>query len=423
MTYVGWTLDLDRRLAEHNGEAAAPSPPAASLVAGLRREIPHPAKGHGAGICLEAGPRLPRFAAVALIGLFWQGAPRGERMIFEQIATGGCQSYLLGCEETHAAILIDPNLKQIDHYLGLAARDGLAHQLCAGHPHPCRPFLGGAGTWPRLECAGGDASAVAGALRRFPPVRRRNSARRPDAPDARCTRPAIPAIPCAWWRKTESLPATRCLIGGTGRTDLPTGDPEALYDSLFNRLLKLDPKLKVYPAHDYKGRSHSTIGEEIAGNPAAAETRPRRIRGHDAYPQSGSTNPPDRSAAHQYERRQDRGADAVGRRRQHRLHFHGRIGGTGEAQRSRTGAAGCAGERRLRRRSHSRRPASAARATGIARQHGIARSHPAHSGVLRVRPYLDPGRRHLARAGLYPRHGAGWRHQILARKRSALSPL
>ena len=31
------------------------------------------------------------------------------------------------------------------------------------------------------------------------------------------------------------------LIGGTGRTDLPTGDPEALYDSLFNRLLKLDP--------------------------------------------------------------------------------------------------------------------------------------------------------------------------------------
>ncbi len=57
------------------------------------------------------------------------------------------------------------------------------------------------------------------------------------------------------------------LIGGTGRTDLPTGDPEALYDSLFNRLLKLDPELKVYPAHDYKGRSHSTIGAELADNP------------------------------------------------------------------------------------------------------------------------------------------------------------
>ena len=57
------------------------------------------------------------------------------------------------------------------------------------------------------------------------------------------------------------------LIGGTGRTDLPTGDPDALYDSLFGGLLKLDPALKVYPAHEYKGRSHSTIGDEIAGNP------------------------------------------------------------------------------------------------------------------------------------------------------------
>jgi rhodanese-related sulfurtransferase len=56
------------------------------------------------------------------------------------------------------------------------------------------------------------------------------------------------------------------LIGGTGRTDLPTGDAGALYDSLFGKLLKLDPALKVFPAHEYKGREHSTIGEEIAGN-------------------------------------------------------------------------------------------------------------------------------------------------------------
>ena len=57
------------------------------------------------------------------------------------------------------------------------------------------------------------------------------------------------------------------LIGGTGRTDLPSGDPEALYDSLFERLLKLVPALKVYPAHDYKGWSVTTIGEERAHNP------------------------------------------------------------------------------------------------------------------------------------------------------------
>jgi rhodanese-related sulfurtransferase len=57
------------------------------------------------------------------------------------------------------------------------------------------------------------------------------------------------------------------LIGATGRTDLPTGDPAALHDSLFNKLLQLGPKLLVFPAHDYKGRSHSSIEQELATNP------------------------------------------------------------------------------------------------------------------------------------------------------------
>lgn len=46
-------------------------------------------------------------------------------MIFEQIATGGCQSYLLGCPDTCAAALIDPEVSQIDRYLALASRDAL----------------------------------------------------------------------------------------------------------------------------------------------------------------------------------------------------------------------------------------------------------------------------------------------------------
>jgi glyoxylase-like metal-dependent hydrolase (beta-lactamase superfamily II)/rhodanese-related sulfurtransferase len=62
------------------------------------------------------------------------------------------------------------------------------------------------------------------------------------------------------------------LIGGTGRTDLPTGDPHELYDSLFDGLLRLLPETKVYPAHDYKGRSRSTIGAEIADNPRLQKT-------------------------------------------------------------------------------------------------------------------------------------------------------
>lgn len=57
------------------------------------------------------------------------------------------------------------------------------------------------------------------------------------------------------------------LIRGTGRTDFQNGDPQAQYDSLFGKLLKLPDETLVYPAHDYKGWTVSTIGEEKAHNP------------------------------------------------------------------------------------------------------------------------------------------------------------
>jgi glyoxylase-like metal-dependent hydrolase (beta-lactamase superfamily II)/rhodanese-related sulfurtransferase len=57
------------------------------------------------------------------------------------------------------------------------------------------------------------------------------------------------------------------LIRGTGRTDFQNGDAGAQYDSIFNKLLKLPEDTLVYPAHDYKGDTVSTIGEERAFNP------------------------------------------------------------------------------------------------------------------------------------------------------------
>src|SRR6267154_1795724 len=57
------------------------------------------------------------------------------------------------------------------------------------------------------------------------------------------------------------------LIRGTGRTDFQNGDPRAQYQSIFGRLLKLPDATLVYPAHDYKGDTVSTIGEEKAFNP------------------------------------------------------------------------------------------------------------------------------------------------------------
>lgn len=57
------------------------------------------------------------------------------------------------------------------------------------------------------------------------------------------------------------------LIRGTGRTDFQNGDPHKSYDSIFNKLLKLPEDTFLYPAHDYKGWTVSTLGEEKRWNP------------------------------------------------------------------------------------------------------------------------------------------------------------
>ena len=187
-------------------------------------------------------------------------------MIFEQIATGGCQSYLVGCAETCVAALIDPELRQIDHYIALANKNGvrirylidththadhfsatkeLARQLnvpVVMHRRSPAPFVD-------MRLADGEM-LVLGKLRLTALHTPGHTA------DSMCLQV-----------EDRVFTGDTLLIGGTGRTDLPSGDPEQLYDSLFNKLLKLDPALKVYPAHDYKGRTHSTIGDEVASNP------------------------------------------------------------------------------------------------------------------------------------------------------------
>jgi len=67
------------------------------------------------------------------------------------------------------------------------------------------------------------------------------------------------------------------LIRGTGRTDFQNGSARAQYDSIFNRLLKLPEETLVFPAHDYKGDTVSTIGEEKRYNPRL------QVRGIDEY--------------------------------------------------------------------------------------------------------------------------------------------
>ena len=187
-------------------------------------------------------------------------------MIFEQIATGGCQSYLVGCADTCVAALIDPELSQIDHYLALAARDGLRiHYVIDTHTHADHfsatrqlarqlgvpVVMHRASPAPFVDMRVGDGEMIAVGKLRLTVLHT----------------PGHTADSMCLLVEDRLFTGDTLLFGATGRTDLPTGDPNALFDSLFDRILKLDPGLGIFPAHDYKGRQASTIGHELANNP------------------------------------------------------------------------------------------------------------------------------------------------------------
>jgi len=194
-------------------------------------------------------------------------------MIFEQVATGGCQSYLIGCGETCAAALIDPEIRQIDRYQTLATRDGLRIRFVIDTHTHADHF---------------SAARQLGEMLGVPVVMHRESPapfatmRLDDGDMLAIGQLRVRAIHTPGHTRDSMCLVTEdrvftgdtLLIGATGRTDLPTGDPDALYDSLFYKVLTLDPALKVYPAHDYKGRSHSTIAQELSENPRI-QTRDR----------------------------------------------------------------------------------------------------------------------------------------------------
>ncbi len=187
-------------------------------------------------------------------------------MLFEQIRCGGCLSYLVGCDETCGAMLVDPHLEQLDRYVALATERGMRiHYVAETHTHAdhfsaARELahqLGARVVMHRLSAApfvdvrvDDGETLVVGKMR----VRVLHTPGHTE--DSTCL-----------VFDDRVLTGDTLLIGGTGRTDLPTGDADALYDSLFGKVLALDDTIKVYPAHDYKDRSSSTIGAEKASNP------------------------------------------------------------------------------------------------------------------------------------------------------------
>jgi len=71
---------------------------------------------------------------------------------------------------------------------------------------------------------------------------------------------------CILINNKKLLTGDTLFVGECGRTDLLGSNSKDLYDSLFNKLLKLDDATEVYPGHDYGFKSSSTIVEEKKSN-------------------------------------------------------------------------------------------------------------------------------------------------------------
>ncbi|MEQ1610202.1 MAG: MBL fold metallo-hydrolase [Hyphomonadaceae bacterium] len=196
-------------------------------------------------------------------------------MILETIEVGACRSYILGCAKTHIAAIIDPEISAVERYRGLASKRGLAIRY-AIDTHTHADHFSAAREIARAL----NAQVVMNHLSAAPFV----DLRLDDGDmimigDLRLKAMATPGhtadSTCYVLESAEEkhvFTGDTLLIGGTGRTDLPTGDPDRLYQSLFGKLLKLDPATQIHPAHEYKGRTGSTLGEEIASNPRLQKT-------------------------------------------------------------------------------------------------------------------------------------------------------
>ena len=190
-------------------------------------------------------------------------------MIFRQLfdSTSGTYTYLLASRRGGEALIIDPVLEKVDRYLQLLRELDLQTGQSRRHPSACRPHHR-----PRRAA-------------RPHPLHHRDGRADPGRCRLRCVWPKATASKIEGVRldvlytpgHTDNsysfvlgdrvFTGDTLLIRGTGRTDFQNGDPRAQYDSIFNKLMKLPDETLVYPAHDYKGDTVSTIGEEKSFNP------------------------------------------------------------------------------------------------------------------------------------------------------------
>ena len=204
-----------------------------------------------------------------LAGVGGRSGAAGEgAVIFRQLfdSASSTYSYLVASRRGGEALIIDPVLEKVDRYLQLVRELDL-RLVKAVDTHLHADHITGLGALrDRTRCI-----TVMGEQSGVDLVSMRVS----DGDMLRIEGASLEAIytpghtddSYSFHMGDRVFTGDTLLIRGTGRTDFQNGDPRAQYESIFRRLLRLPDETLVFPAHDYKGDTVSTIGEERAFNP------------------------------------------------------------------------------------------------------------------------------------------------------------
>jgi glyoxylase-like metal-dependent hydrolase (beta-lactamase superfamily II)/rhodanese-related sulfurtransferase len=203
----------------------------------------------------------------------------GERaMIFRQLfdTASSTYTYLLASRRGGEALIIDPVLEKVDRYLQLIAELDLK-LVKAVDTHLHADHITGLGALrDRTHCITvmGEQSGVDVVSMRV------TEGDRLDVEglslDVLYT-PGHTDDSYSFLLSDRVFTGDTLLIRGTGRTDFQNGDPRLQYESIFGKLLRLPDETMIFPAHDYKGDTVSTVGEEKAFNPRL------KVRSVDEY--------------------------------------------------------------------------------------------------------------------------------------------
>jgi len=187
-------------------------------------------------------------------------------LIFRELNRGKCKTYLVACERTRRAALIDPVKTQAERYLAMLAYERLTlDALIDTHTHADHP------TASFLLKDLTDARLI---MHRRAPV----PATTEHVDDGDTIQigdlqlkvlytPGHTPDSISLYIGDRVFTGDVLLIGGTGRADFAGGDSGEQYDAVTTKLFSLPDETLVYPAHDYRGNTSSTIGQEKAHNP------------------------------------------------------------------------------------------------------------------------------------------------------------